>query len=197
MSLQDLIDMPTKEEYTDKRLRAYDDGSTEMETLLLLYALVRRFKPVTVIETGTYKGFGTVWLAQGLKDNGVGMLWTYDKDECAGAREMVQELGLQDYVTFEHGKTQDAVLPSSCNIDLIFHDADKNPDPLKQEMMKFTLHHLRVEGLAIIHDANKSGLLGTLGEILPVTEFTQLNFTSARGLVICQRILKDTAWTNE
>lgn len=197
MSLQDLFNLPTKSEYTDHRLHAYDDGSTEMETLLLLYSLIRRLQPSVVVETGTYKGFGTAWMAQALLDNCPyeGHLWTYDKDPVPEAMDLIGKLSLAPVVKFITKPTQEVIFPTM--IDFIFHDADKNPEPFKEEMKRSTIPHLRVGGLAVIHDANKSGLILTVDSLLPATQFSSFYFSSARGLLIYQRVSKDTSWVTE
>ena len=50
----------------------------EIETGELLYGLVRAIKPTNAVETGTFEGFSAVNIAQALKNNEKGMLWTID-----------------------------------------------------------------------------------------------------------------------
>jgi len=53
--------------------------SVEIEVGDFLYSLVRAVKPVTILETGTWKGFSTTRLATGLFYNGFGTVTTVDK----------------------------------------------------------------------------------------------------------------------
>lgn len=91
------------------KLRVRSDGSfyrANYESGLLLYALVRRFRPRSILEIGTGRGFGALSLAMGLRDAGVdGCVLTvdvkgYDEkqswpiDEGSGPR--VAELSLRD-----------------------------------------------------------------------------------------------------
>jgi predicted O-methyltransferase YrrM len=71
-----------------------DNGSTEIEVLNFLHALVHLFKPGLVLETGTFLGFGTCALSSGLKANGFGRLITIELDEKkqAWGREHVRQL---------------------------------------------------------------------------------------------------------
>ncbi len=52
--------------------------AVEIETGQFLYGLVRAVKPTNAVETGTFEGFSAVNIAQALKDNKKGMLWTID-----------------------------------------------------------------------------------------------------------------------
>jgi len=45
---------------------------------MILYALIRRERPVNVVEFGTGLGVSTWWMAQALKENGDGTVWSID-----------------------------------------------------------------------------------------------------------------------
>lgn len=57
---------------------SFDGGSTEIEYLDFLTALVRVEKPELILETGTYRGFGTIALLRGIKANGFGKIVSLD-----------------------------------------------------------------------------------------------------------------------
>lgn len=61
--------------------RTFDGGSTELEYLNLLTALVMAAKPDLVLETGTGRGFGTIAIAMGLKENGIGRAITVEHND--------------------------------------------------------------------------------------------------------------------
>lgn len=44
----------------------------------LFYSLIRRERPVNLVELGTGLGVTALWMAQAIKDNGAGKLWTLD-----------------------------------------------------------------------------------------------------------------------
>ena len=45
---------------------------------MLLYCLVRRERPINILELGTGLGVSAFWMAQALKENGGGQIWTID-----------------------------------------------------------------------------------------------------------------------
>jgi len=59
---------------------AIDSGSTELEVLNFINALVCLFKPQRVLETGTFLGFGTCAIADGLRSNNQGRLSSIELD---------------------------------------------------------------------------------------------------------------------
>lgn len=54
---------------------------------MLLYTLVKREKPERVVELGTGLGVSTMWMAKALKENGGGVVLTYD-DEREGEKAL-------------------------------------------------------------------------------------------------------------
>lgn len=64
---------------------AYDGGSTEVEYLELLSALVRCTKPRRILETGSFLGHGTLALARAARENGFGEVVSIEPDAKAVA----------------------------------------------------------------------------------------------------------------
>lgn len=75
---------------------AYDGGSTELEYLELLSALVRCTKPRRILETGTYLGHGTLALARAARDNGLGKVVSIERDAAvvSAVRDLLDRQGL-------------------------------------------------------------------------------------------------------
>ena len=48
------------------------------ETAVLFYALIRREQPANIVEFGTGLGVTALWMAQAVKENGAGHVWTLD-----------------------------------------------------------------------------------------------------------------------
>ena len=48
------------------------------DTCTLFYALVRRERPVNIVELGAGLGVTALWMAQAVKENGAGRVWTLD-----------------------------------------------------------------------------------------------------------------------
>src|SRR5437899_6207962 len=63
-----------------ERWSMYDSMTAEVEVLEFLRCLVRTLKPQTVVETGTFMGISTLWIAEGLKANGFGKIITCEYD---------------------------------------------------------------------------------------------------------------------
>lgn len=57
---------------------SHDAGSTEEEYLYLLYALIYCLKPLKVLETGSYQGLGTAYIARALQRNGFGHVFSLE-----------------------------------------------------------------------------------------------------------------------
>ena len=94
------------------------------------YALVRILKPALVVETGTDKGLGTLLIAQALKENGSGKVYSVDLDPFSGA--LINE---SDWGNIEllRGNSLEQ-LKSIKNIDMFIHDSDHSKH---HEFMEF------------------------------------------------------------
>ena len=58
----------------------FSAGSVHPHTGMLLYALALNARPTVVVETGTFFGYSTWWLAQAMCEWGEGMVYTVDPD---------------------------------------------------------------------------------------------------------------------
>lgn len=98
---------------------ANDACSTELEYLEFLYALVRVTKPLEVLETGTYAGFGTRNIVAALHENARGHLWTIDEHDRGVTTEH------NDRVTFVQGNSLGCIRAmTDRRFDLLFFDSD-------------------------------------------------------------------------
>lgn len=72
---------------------AADDQATEAEVLDGLWGMIRMLQPEFVIETGTYRGDGTLAMVKALRQNGHGQLVTLEIEESLhlSARRYVTE----------------------------------------------------------------------------------------------------------
>lgn len=74
------------------------DGTTEVEYLNLINALVLATKPQWVLETGSLRGMGTLALAAGLAANGFGKLYSIDLQPSDLLRTNLERYRLTDLV---------------------------------------------------------------------------------------------------
>src|ERR1043166_6043169 len=58
----------------------FDSMTAEVEVLEFLRTVVTTIKPELVVETGTFSGISTLWIAEGLKANGRGKVITCEFD---------------------------------------------------------------------------------------------------------------------
>src|SRR5262245_3303601 len=83
-----------------ERWRMYDSMTAEVEVLEFLRTLVTTVKPELIVETGTFMGISTLWLAEGLQQNGFGKVITceYDPVVFQKAKERIEKSGLADWI---------------------------------------------------------------------------------------------------
>src|ERR1700758_3281344 len=71
---------PTPECPHPERWSMFDSMSAEVEVLEFIRTLVTTIKPELVVETGTFSGISTLWIAEGLKANGRGKIISCEYD---------------------------------------------------------------------------------------------------------------------
>ena len=60
----------------NEKILGRDDRSEAF--FIILYFLVRKLKPVSIIETGVHRGVSSLFILQALEDNGIGKLYSID-----------------------------------------------------------------------------------------------------------------------
>lgn len=97
-------------------------GSLQGEWLAFLSYMIR---PRRVLEIGTFTGYSSICLAQGMPQDG--HLHTIDINEelLPIIREYHQKAGLQDRITVHIGDARQIIDQLEGNFDLVFIDADK------------------------------------------------------------------------
>ncbi len=71
---------PTPECPHPERWSMYDSMTAEVEVLEFLRTLVTTAKPNLVVETGTFMGVSTLWIAEALRLNGFGRIVSCEYD---------------------------------------------------------------------------------------------------------------------
>lgn len=122
----------------------------ELEVAELLYALVRQSKPNVVVECGSGKGYASRFIAEGLKANGDGVLWTFEQDS-EYALVALENLGpVGDYARLIKSYSFDA-LAIPLKPDLVFIDS-LGGEPRERDMDHWFACAARP--LIVIHDAS-------------------------------------------
>lgn len=134
-----------------ERWSMYDSMTAEVEVLEFLRCLVRTLKPQVVVETGTFMGISTLWIAEGLKANGFGRIVTceYDAKVFAKARERFAGSGLADWIDARNESSLETKI--SGTIDLLFSDSDP---PLREQEVRRFLPQMNPNGVILMHDAS-------------------------------------------
>jgi prolipoprotein diacylglyceryl transferase len=169
-----------------ERWSMYDSMTAEVEVLEFLRSLVRTLKPQIVVETGTFMGISTLWIAEGLKANGFGKIVTceYDPAVFAKAKQRIDKSGLSKWIDYRNESSLETKV--SGNVDLLFSDSE--PSLREKEVRRF-LQQMNPNGLILMHDA--SSHLKTVREAALKMEqeglISVVLMPTPRGLVIAQK----------
>lgn len=164
----------------------YDSMTAEVEVLEFLRCMVRTLKPQTVVETGTFMGISTLWIAEGLQANGFGKVITceYDSSVFAKAKERIDKSGFAKWIDYRNESSLETRIQGS--IDLLFSDSDP---PLREQEVRRFLPQMNPNGLILMHDA--SSHLKTVREAALKMEHEGLISVvlvpTPRGMVIAQK----------
>ncbi len=169
-----------------KRWHMYDSMTAEAEVLEFLRTLVTTQKPELVVETGSFLGVSTLWIAEGLKANGFGKIVSCEFDPVvfAKAKEKIASSGLGEWIELRNESSLEMKIDGT--IDLFFSDSDM---PIRAAEVKRFLPQISPCGVILMHDA--SSHLKTVRDAAHVLEAEGLLscvfLPTPRGLVIAQK----------
>ncbi len=169
-----------------ERWKMYDSMTAEVEVLEFLRTLVTTLKPNLIVETGTFMGISTLWLAEGLKQNGFGKIVTceYDPVVFEKAKERIAKSGLVEWIDARNASSLEVKVEGQ--IDMLFSDSE--PTLREQEIRRF-LPQMNPTGVILVHDA--SSHLKTVRDAALKLEQEGLISTvllpTPRGLVLAQK----------
>mgnify|MGYP007071592533 CR=1 FL=1 len=154
-----LINESPVEEPSDSRYRMWNTGSVECEVGEFFFGLVRMIKPEHILETGTYKGWSTAYMAKAIKENrktenpvDKGNIETLEIEDqhINSSKDLWQKLGLQEIITSYKIPSLD--FQPTVQYDLIFLDSE--PYLRFDELIKF-FPFLKPGGFVFIHDLHR------------------------------------------
>jgi len=169
-----------------ERWSMYDSMTAEVEVLELLRTLVTTIKPALVVETGSFLGVSTLWIAEGLKSNGFGKVISCEFDPIvfAKAQEKIAASGLEQWIELRNESS--VAMQVKGTIDLFFSDSDL---PIRRQEVTRFLPQISPTGLILMHDA--SSHLKTVREAALQMEaeglISVLLLPTPRGLVMAQK----------
>jgi predicted O-methyltransferase YrrM len=132
-----------------------DSMSAELEVLEFLATLVTTIKPRLIVETGSFLGVSTEWMARGLQRNGFGKIISCEFDPVvyAAAKERLASSPLMPFIELRNESSLDMTVDFAANgtIDLFFSDSDM---PIREQEVKRFLPQISPNGIILLHDAS-------------------------------------------
>jgi predicted O-methyltransferase YrrM len=169
-----------------ERWQMFDSMTAEAEVLEFLRTVVTTIKPELVVETGTFSGISTLWIAEGLKANGRGRVITceFDFTIYENAKKRIEESGLSELIELRHQSSLEMQIEGT--IDLFFSDSDM---PIREQEIRRFLPQINPHGLILMHDAS-SHLKVVRDAALKLEEeglISVVLLPTPRGLVVAQK----------
>ncbi len=142
---------PTRECPNPERWRMFDPMTAEVEVLEFLECLITTVKPELVVETGTFTGLSTLYMAMGMQKNGFGKIISCDYDPLvfAKAKQRIEASGLSEWIELRNESSLEMKVAG--RIDLLFSDTQS---PIREQEVRRFLPQLNPSGLIVMHDAN-------------------------------------------
>jgi predicted O-methyltransferase YrrM len=149
--LQPEYHRPTPECPHPERWSMYDSMTAEVEVLEFLRCLVTTLKPELVVETGTFSGISTLWIAEGLKQNGRGKIITCEFDPVvfANAKARIAASDVAGWIECRNESSLETKIEG--RIDLLFSDSEIT---IREDEVRRFLPQMNPQGLILIHDAS-------------------------------------------
>jgi len=103
------------------------------------------------VETGTFSGISTLWIAEGVKQNGAGRVITceYDPVVYANAKKRIDSSEYAQWIECRNESSLDMNVDGT--IDLFFSDSDM---PIREQEVRRFLPQINPYGLILMHDAS-------------------------------------------
>jgi predicted O-methyltransferase YrrM len=134
-----------------ERWSMYDSMTAEAEVLEFLRTLVTTIKPELVVETGSFLGMSTLWIAEGLKHNNFGRVISCELDPMvfAKAKAKIDASELSKWIELRNESSLEMKIPGT--IDLFFSDSDLS---IREQEIRHFLPQIHPNGLILMHDAS-------------------------------------------
>ena len=169
-----------------ERWSMFDSMTAEVEVLEFLRTLVTTTKPELVVETGTFSGISTLWIAEGLKANGRGKVVSceFDRKVYQNARERIERSGLAQWIELRNESSLE--MKVNGRIDLFFSDSDM---PVREQEVRRFLPQISPYGLIVMHDASSHLKVVRQAALTLESEglISVVLLPTPRGLVVAQK----------
>jgi len=134
-----------------ERWSMIDSMTAEVEVLEFLATLVTTTKPKLVVETGSFLGVSTEWIAKGLDRNGIGKVISCEFDPVVyeKAKARLEASPWRQWMELRNESSLEMKVEGT--IDLLFSDSDM---PIREAEVKRFLPQMNPHGLILMHDAS-------------------------------------------
>jgi predicted O-methyltransferase YrrM len=134
-----------------ERWSMIDSMTAEVEVLEFIATLVTTIKPRLVVETGSFLGVSTEWIARGLERNGFGKVISCEFDPVvfAKAKERVEASPLRQWIELRNESSLEMKVEGT--IDFLFSDSDME---IRAAEVKRFLPQMNPNGVILMHDAS-------------------------------------------
>jgi predicted O-methyltransferase YrrM len=140
-----------------ERWSMIDSMTAEVEVLEFIATLVTTIKPRLVVETGSFLGVSTEWIARGLERNGplpTGkpakvISCEYDPVVYEKAKSRIESSPLSHWIELRNESSLEMKVDGT--IDLFFSDSDM---PIREAEVKRFLPQINPNGIILMHDAS-------------------------------------------
>jgi predicted O-methyltransferase YrrM len=162
-----------------------DSMTAEVEVLEFIATLVTTIKPRLVVETGSFLGVSTEWIARGLERNGRGKVVSCEFDTVVyeKAKARLEASPLSEWMELRNESSLEMQVEGT--IDLLFSDSDVQ---IREAEVKRFLPQMKPTGVILMHDAS-SHLQVVRAAALKMEEeglISVVLLPTPRGLVVAQ-----------
>jgi predicted O-methyltransferase YrrM len=128
-----------------------DSMTAEVEVLEFIATLVTTIKPRLVVETGSFLGVSTEWIARGLERNGFGKVVSCEFDTVVyeKAKARLEASPLKQWTELRNESSLEMQVEGT--IDLLFSDSDIQ---IREAEVKRFLPQMNPNGVILMHDAS-------------------------------------------
>lgn len=162
-----------------------DSMTAELEVLEFIATLVTTIKPRLVVETGSFLGVSTEWIARGLERNGFGKVISceYDPVVYEKAKARLAASPLSPWIELRNESSLDMTVDGT--IDLFFSDSDM---PIREAEVTRFLPQINPNGIILMHDASSHLKLVREAALKMQSEglISVVLLPTPRGLVVAQ-----------
>jgi predicted O-methyltransferase YrrM len=138
------------------------------------------------VETGSFLGVSTLWIAKALRANGFGRIISCEFDPVvfAKAKEKIAASDLAEWIELRNESSLEMKVEGT--IDLFFSDSDL---PIREAEVKRFLPQIRPTGVILMHDASSHLKLVREAAVRMESEglLSCILLPTPRGLVLAQR----------